>query len=536
MRGDVALRGRLVPLRRRAWTLEDVEHHDPGRDDAPRSSARPAPARRRSATSSRGSTTSTKGAVTIDGVDVRDLTFDVARRDASASSRRRPTSSTRPCARTCASRSPTRPTRRSRRRRGPRRSTTLISSLPEGYETVVGERGYRFSGGEKQRIAIARTILRNPPILVLDEATSRSTPRPSAPVQEALDRLVEGRTTIAIAHRLSTVRDADQIVVLDGGRIVERGTLRRAGRARRPLRGARRARFGGRPARSGLKRWLKRIGIAILGALGRGDARVGDLQQGLGAAHAARDRAVSGSVRAARRVAPCVSALGHARVAGRPDRRLRRAELGLGAGSRRCWRAITSSMRVDLPPFGLLGAPRALHARGVGRPGAGLPEGDAAEAAAARRALARCGGGRRGRAARPGLGAGDRATRRRRAEGRRRADLDPEACSIDPYFTSLYRIALGSDWIVRKVLRMAYGPEHPPLDRRADRALDTAVLGQRDRERAPLAGRARDRGAALLGAPDDPRARPCRVRLEGQRGAGLLGPPGRRCPARARSS
>jgi len=100
----------------------------------------------------------------------------------------------------------------------------LIASLPEGYDTVVGERGYRFSGGEKQRMAIARTVLRNPPVLILDEATSSLDTQTEAAVQAELERLAEGRTTITIAHRLSTVRDADQIVVVDEGRIVERGT------------------------------------------------------------------------------------------------------------------------------------------------------------------------------------------------------------------------------------------------------------------------------------------------------------------------
>ncbi|MCW2721861.1 ABC transporter ATP-binding protein [Pseudonocardia sp.] len=100
----------------------------------------------------------------------------------------------------------------------------LIANLPEGYDTVVGSRGHRFSGGEKQRIAIARTLLRNPRVLVLDEATSALDNETERAVQKAFDALAQGRTTITIAHRLSTVRDADQIVVIDRGHVVEAGT------------------------------------------------------------------------------------------------------------------------------------------------------------------------------------------------------------------------------------------------------------------------------------------------------------------------
>ena len=100
----------------------------------------------------------------------------------------------------------------------------LIADLPDGYDTVVGSRGHRFSGGEKQRLAIARTLLRDPRVLILDEATSALDTETERAVQDAFDALAEGRTTITIAHRLSTVRNADQIVVIDHGRVAESGT------------------------------------------------------------------------------------------------------------------------------------------------------------------------------------------------------------------------------------------------------------------------------------------------------------------------
>ncbi|MEA2350945.1 MAG: ATP-binding cassette, subfamily bacterial, partial [Thermoleophilaceae bacterium] len=100
----------------------------------------------------------------------------------------------------------------------------LIADLPDGYDTVVGSRGHRFSGGEKQRIAIARTLLRDPRVLILDEATSALDTETERAVQDAFDSLSVGRTTITIAHRLSTVRDADRIAVIDGGRVIAEGT------------------------------------------------------------------------------------------------------------------------------------------------------------------------------------------------------------------------------------------------------------------------------------------------------------------------
>ena len=131
----------------------------------------------------------------------------------------------------------------------------FIRLSPKGYETEVGERGLKLSGGEKQRVAIARTILKAPPILLLDEATSALDSHTERDIQDALDRVSQNRTTLVIAHRLSTIVGADEIIVLDQGVIVERGTHAQLLPQRRPLRQhvepAARGRSGARKARRG---------------------------------------------------------------------------------------------------------------------------------------------------------------------------------------------------------------------------------------------------------------------------------------------
>ncbi|MFE1801064.1 ABC transporter ATP-binding protein [Streptomyces sp. NPDC059517] len=165
----------------------------------------------------------TGGRVTLDGVDVRDLDFDTLARGIGVVSQE-----TYLFHATVADNLRfAKPDATDEELRAAAKAAQIddhIASLPDGYDTVVGERGHRFSGGEKQRLAIARTILRDPPVLILDEATSALDTRTERAVQEAIDALSANRTTITIAHRLSTIRGADQIVVLDRGHTAERGT------------------------------------------------------------------------------------------------------------------------------------------------------------------------------------------------------------------------------------------------------------------------------------------------------------------------
>ncbi|MET8581335.1 ABC transporter ATP-binding protein [Streptomyces collinus] len=165
----------------------------------------------------------TGGRVTIDGVDVRDLDFDTLARAVGVVSQETYLFH----ASVADNLRFAKPDASDEELHEAARAAQIhdhIAALPDGYDTVVGERGHRFSGGEKQRLAIARTILRDPPVLILDEATSALDNRTEALVQQAIDNLSADRTTLTIAHRLSTVRGADQIVVLDSGRVAERGT------------------------------------------------------------------------------------------------------------------------------------------------------------------------------------------------------------------------------------------------------------------------------------------------------------------------
>ncbi|SEE84689.1 ATP-binding cassette, subfamily B [Streptomyces sp. 3213] len=165
----------------------------------------------------------TGGRVTLDGVDVRDLDFDTLARAVGVVSQE-----TYLFHATVADNLRfAKPDATDEELHAAARAAQIhdhIAGLPDGYDTVVGERGHRFSGGEKQRLAIARTILRDPPVLILDEATSALDNRTEAAVQDAIDALSANRTTLTIAHRLSTIRGADQIVVLDSGHVAERGT------------------------------------------------------------------------------------------------------------------------------------------------------------------------------------------------------------------------------------------------------------------------------------------------------------------------
>jgi ATP-binding cassette subfamily B protein len=165
----------------------------------------------------------TGGRVTLDGVDVRDLDFDSLARTVGVVSQETYLFHA-SVADNLRFAKPDATDEELRAAAAAAQIHDHIASLPDGYDTLVGERGHRFSGGEKQRLALARTILRDPPVLILDEATSALDTRTEHAVQRAVDNLAAGRTTLTVAHRLSTVRDADQIVVLEAGRIAERGT------------------------------------------------------------------------------------------------------------------------------------------------------------------------------------------------------------------------------------------------------------------------------------------------------------------------
>ena len=166
--------------------------------------------------------TSSSGAVTIDGHDVRDLSGDDRPRGRGSDPGELPVR--RHGARQHQVRTPDATDEEIVAAAKAAFIHDRITALEHGYDTVVGERGYRFSGGERQRLAIARVILEDPPILVLDEATSALDTESERVVQQALESLIQRRTTIAIAHRLSTIRNADVIFAVESGGIIERGT------------------------------------------------------------------------------------------------------------------------------------------------------------------------------------------------------------------------------------------------------------------------------------------------------------------------
>ena len=166
----------------------------------------------------------TQGSVSVDGHDVRDLTLESLHAAAGLVPQDPHLFHESIRANMLFAAPDARPITTSKARCARARIWDLVESLPDGLDTVVGERGYRMSGGEKQRLAIARLLLKDPAIVILDEATSHLDSESELAIQEALDEILRNRTAIVIAHRLSTIVGADRIVVVDGGKISESGT------------------------------------------------------------------------------------------------------------------------------------------------------------------------------------------------------------------------------------------------------------------------------------------------------------------------
>ena len=164
-----------------------------------------------------------EGRISIDGQDIRARHAEEPARSPSASCRRTPCCSTTRSNTTSPTAGRARVAPRSKTRRRSAHIHDFISSTPKGYDTMVGERGLKLSGGEKQRVAIARTLLKNPPVLIFDEATSALDSANERAIQDELKSAARNKTALVIAHRLSTVADAHQILVMEHGRIVERG-------------------------------------------------------------------------------------------------------------------------------------------------------------------------------------------------------------------------------------------------------------------------------------------------------------------------